>query len=190
MKKKLLVIVSAAVLIMTACGGNDELVIGAENTNTNITSETTTTENADIASEEVSTVKGYTFVYNGVEISVDMKMDELLAKLGEEDSYFEAPSCAFDGMQRIYTYGSMELNTYIGEDGDYLDAIILKDDLISTPEGIKVGDSPEMVVEAYGENYTDNNGSYTYEKDDMKLNFIVEDGAVVSIQYKSNVVGS
>lgn len=189
MKKKLLAIISAAVLLLTACGGNDELVIGADNANTNTSSVTTTTENTEVSSEEASVAKGYTFLFNGVEISVDMKMDDLLAKLGTEDSYFEAPSCAFDGMQKIYTYGSMELNTYIGEDGDYLDAIILKDDLISTPEGIRVGDTPEKVVETYGEDYTDNNGSYTYEKDAMKLNFIVEDGAVVSIQYKSNAVG-
>ena len=189
MKKKLLAIVSAAVLLLTACGGNDELVIGAGDANTNTASEVSEAENAEVSGEEITAAKGYTFIYNGVEISIDAKMEDLLAKLGTEDSYFEAPSCAFDGMQKIYTYGSMELNTYIGEDGDYLDAIILKDDLISTPEGIRVGDTPEMVVEAYGENYTDNNGSYTYEKDDMKLNFIVEDGAVVSIQYKSNAVG-
>ena len=170
MKKKLLAIISAAVLLLTACGGNDELVIGADNANTNTSSVTTTTENTEVSSEEASVAKGYTFLFNGVEISVDMKMDDLLAKLGAEDSYFEAPSCAFDGMQKIYTYGS-------------------KDDVISTPEGIRVGDTPEKVVETYGEDYTDNNGSYTYEKDAMKLNFIVEDGAVVSIQYKSNAVG-
>lgn len=187
--KKLAGIILISMLALTACGSSDEMVIGGDGTGGTVTSETQQTADSAEDTDAADSAGGYVFNYNGTEIAIDSKMDTLLEALGQEDSYFEAPSCAFDGIQKVYTYGSMELDTYIGEDGDYLDAIILKDDLIGTPEGVRVGDTPEKVREVYGDGYTDNNGSYTYEKDNMKLNFIIEDGAVVSIQYKSNAVG-
>lgn len=189
MKKKLLTVMLVCLMAFTACGKDEEKKIGGADSDYNATGSGQGSTNEGGVDNSANVVKGYTFDYNGTVISVDMKMDSLLEKLGKEDSYFEAPSCAFEGIAKTYTYGSMQLSTYIGEDGDYLDAIVLKDDLITTPEGAKIGDTPEHIIEIYGSNYTDNNGSYSYTKDGMNLNIIIEDGAVVSIQYKSSKVG-
>lgn len=190
MKKRFMAVLCACVMTLCACGGSDEKTIGGDNSNNANKQEKSEDKKVDDNnSKSQVTAKGYTFTYNDYEIVIDSKIEDVTNALGKEDSYFETPSCAFDGIQKIYIYGSVELDTYIGSDGDLLDAIILRDDLVSTKEGVKVGDTPERVVEVYGSNYTDNNGSYTYEKDNMKLNFIIEDGAVVSIQYKSNAVG-
>ena len=42
-------------------------------------------------------------------------------------SYFEAPSCAFDGIDKTYTYAGFELLTYPKDDKDYVSSVVLKD---------------------------------------------------------------
>ena len=132
--------------------------------------------------------KGYYFFYQGTEIEINAVADLVLRQLGEANSYFEAPSCAFDGIDRIYTYNSFELDTYPIGEVDYVSSILFKDDSITTVEGIGIGDSEEKLIEIYGGDYFNQDGIIAYRKDDMKLCFIVEDGNIVSIEYKTTVL--
>ena len=52
--------------------------------------------------------------------------------------------------------------------------VILKDDMVQTPEGVCLFGTKADMVAAYGENYTEQNGLIVYEKDGMKLCFILE----------------
>ena len=65
--------------------------------------------------------------------------------------------------------------------------MILKDDSVTTAEGICIGDSLEKVLEAYGEGDQEN-GMVVYEKDGMKLCFILQDDGIVSIEYRSTAL--
>ena len=47
----------------------------------------------------------YSFSYNGVNIAPGDSFAEIQSRLGNPTSYFEAASCAFDGNDKIYTYG-------------------------------------------------------------------------------------
>lgn len=150
--------------------------------------ETETDQNETEAPKEVRSYKGYTFLYEGTVIGMDVEASPILAALGAADSYFEAASCAFDGLDKIYTYSSFELDTYpLGEE-DHVSAVLLKDDSIATPEGVRIGDSQEKLLEVYGENFVSENSMMVYYKDDMKLCFIVENEAITSIQYRTTVL--
>ncbi len=57
------------------------------------------------------------------------------------------------------------------------------DDSIATPEGIRLGSSLEDVTAAYGEDYTEEMGQYTYIKGETYLRFLISDGEVINITY-------
>ncbi len=120
-------------------------------------------------------------------MEMDADAAPVIEQLGEANSYFEAPSCAFEGIDKMYTYGSFELDTYPTEDKDYISAVIFKDDSITTKEGVGIGDAREKMTEAYGEG-TEELGMTVYRKDDMKLCFILQEDSIVSIEYRSTVL--
>lgn len=138
--------------------------------------------------DEAVSYKGYAFIHNGAVIEMDAEAASVIEQLGDPDSYFEAPSCAFEGIDRIYTYGSFELDTYPRDGKDYVSSVIFKDDTIATSEGIGIGDSAAKMEEAYGTGWTDRDGMAVYEKDGMKLCFILDGEEIVSIEYRSRVL--
>lgn len=135
-----------------------------------------------------STVKedpGYYFEYKGVQVAVEVLSTPVLELLGEPMNYFEAPSCAFVGMDKIYTYSGFEFQTYTRDEKDYIASIRFLDDSITTTEGIGLNASLEDVVKAYGEEYKQSFSQYTYTKGKCNLSFIIENNEVVSVEYAS-----
>ena len=49
---------------------------------------------------------GFLFTYNGCTIAMNGAAAPVIAALGEPESYTEAASCAFDGLDKTYGYGS------------------------------------------------------------------------------------
>ncbi len=133
--------------------------------------------NADKAS-------GYQFDYNGVAIHMNDNAEPIVDALGTPMEYFEAPSCAFQGLDKIYYYGGFQLSTYPGSDGDYISAVEFTDDSVSTKEGICLGDSREKIVDAYGNGYTENSASLIYTKGNSNLTFLMEENAAAAIHYE------
>ena len=116
-------------------------------------------------------------------------MDMASVNLGEAKSVFEAPSCAGQGTAYVYDYGSYEIETYPSDDKNLIGFIILKDDTVSTTEGIDLSKTKDDIISAYGDGYTENDNGLSYAVDNMKLNFIFDGDDIVSIEYVSNVVG-
>lgn len=132
---------------------------------------------------------GYCFTANGVSVYVDMDMDELAPELGEYKSIFEAPSCAGEGISYIYNYIDYEIETYPAVDGkNRIAYVILKDDMVSTSEGIDLSMAKEDVIHTYGEEYEETENSIIYEKDGMKLIFVLDGDNLASIEYASSVM--
>ncbi len=131
---------------------------------------------------------GYRFEVNGVELGVDMNMNDLLPRLGEAKSVFEAPSCAAEGISYTYSYAGFEIQTYPDGANNLISYIILKDDTVSTPEGIDLSKTRADIVKAYGEGGVEGDNQISYAKDGMKLNFIFKGEDMVSIEYVSGVM--
>ncbi len=147
------------------------------------TSEAGNEEEGNEGNQGNQEIKGYEFVYNDINIAMYDEATSTLESLGKEMDYFEAESCAFQGMDKIYTYGGFELHTHEIEGNDYISSIIFLDDSVSTKEGIYLYSSLDNVLEAYGEDYSEEHGLYTYELEDSKLSFLIEDDEVTSIEY-------
>lgn len=137
---------------------------------------------------EETQYRGYAFLYNGVTIEMDAEASRIVDQLGEPAAYFEAPSCAFEGIDKVYTYNSFELDTYPTDGQDYVSSVVFKDDTIATMEGVSIGDSADKMEEVYGTGWSDDNGMKVYGKDDMKLCFIFQGDKIVSIEYRSGVL--
>lgn len=145
-------------------------------------------ERLDGGGEREQEKRGYVFTYRDVEVEIDAEATPILEKLGEANSYFEAASCAFNGLDKMYTYSSFELDTYPMGDKDYVSLILFKDDSISTAEGVSIGDPEEKIVQVYGDDALEEDGMIVYQKDGMKLCFIVNEGSVSSIEYRTTVL--
>ena len=176
MNKKLLALALALglTLSLTACGGGNDTPAGGENT--------APQESAQAGGENTAD----TFVFttaDGKEVAVNADMADVLAELGEEQSYFEAESCAFEGLDKTYTYPGFVITTRPDSEKDYVNSIRLTDDTVTTGEGVYIGSTEADVTTAYGESTSDTEGMLSYTAGDVALNFILEDGVVTSIEY-------
>lgn len=140
--------------------------------------DTASSKNADNES-----LSGYIFDYKGLQISIGAVSDDITGVLGNPEGYYEAPSCAFDGIEKIYTYANFEIVTYNKDGRDRVASVLLLNDLVETKEGIFLGNSSDDVVGAYGEPAKQTDTSLSYEKDNMKLVFILDNDVVVQIEY-------
>lgn len=186
--KKLIVVLTTS-LLLVGCGGDETKVIQGAPTNdkagTQAQAEKTEKEEKEEPGKAVNL--GYVFEYNGISVAMDALADGIISDLGEPISYFEAESCAFDGIDKVYTYNSFELETYPTDGKDFISLLVFKDDTVTTPEGIGIGDTATRVLETYGQT-PEEGGMLVYKKGDMKLCFIVHDDEVVSVEYRSKVL--
>lgn len=125
----------------------------------------------------------YVFEYNGVVIGINDPSEPVLEALGEPMSYFEAPSCAFEGLDKIYSYNSFEFQTYTKDGKDYISSVIFLDDSVTTTEGITLSAPLEEVNSVYGSGYTQSFNQYTYTDGNCDLSFLIENNEVVAIEY-------
>lgn len=192
---KIALIMSAAVVnfcLFAGCGGTEpvaeESEIKQENSTEEAGAEDQVEEAENVETEETETDKGYVFVCNGVEIVVDTDMNDVVEQLGEPNSYFEEPSCAAQGIAKIYTYSSFQIETYPDGDRDLIACIILKDDNVATPEGIDLSMTKDDILAAYGSDYEATETSMVYEKNGTKLCFILDGDSIASIEYDSPIL--
>ena len=130
----------------------------------------------------------YVFEYKGVKIAPDMNTNEFLSALGDPLHYYEVKSCAFEGMDKIYTYTSFEISTYPNGANDLVSSIYFNDDTVTTQEGAYLGMSKSDVLALYGSNYTESAGAYVYSKGGMELHFIFDGETLASIEYVTTVL--
>lgn len=125
----------------------------------------------------------YVFDYNGAEVAVNAEMAPLAAALGQPTDYFESESCAFQGLDKVYTYGSVIIRTYPEDGKDYVLSVQLRDDAVSTREGVRIGASRADVTAVYGEPAEQSDGALRYTDGGCTLTFILSDGRVTDITY-------
>ena len=176
--KKLSVLFIAVLMslcMLVGCGGS-----GEQNTE-NSGNQGTTNNNTNNQKENNS----YSFKLKGVDVQINAEWSDIYAKLGKEDAYFESNSCAFQGLDKVYTYGSVVIQTYPMNEVDYVYSIELKDDTVETPEGLYIGASKADVENAYGTPADQTDTAYIYKQGESQLNIMFMGDEVVSIVYVS-----
>jgi len=187
---KLFVIAIVCVLALSACGAESESVNSTIQTNTppidthNQEFETPTEPLLTEQNKPADTLyPAFYFTFNDTTISLNQNMQELLDVLEEPSGIRQTPSCAFDGYDRIFGFGAINIHTYPQGELDFVQIISLRNDNVTTIGGIRLGDSWDRVVEAYGIDYTQDFSIYTFTKGVTTLSFYVEDGIILEITY-------
>ncbi len=134
---------------------------------------TTPAEATDIAAGIFTPSVGDTKLVLGAEA------DASLAALGEARDYSESPSCAFEGLDKLYIYDGLRIETapMKGDGKEYLYSVALTDDSHTTSKGIAIGADKEAVKAAY-----DGAEGYTSEVRDNEILCISSNGAY-SLQF-------
>ena len=168
MKKSILAIACllCAILMLTACGGGKE-----------------PDDSGNGGNDQSGQSSKLVFVYKDTEIAMKEDAAPIIEALGEPKSYTEAASCAFDGLDKTYYYGSFYLYTYPDGDTDRVNMVVLCDDTITTPEGLCIGDSKDKVESTYGADGYNGVNAYVYTAGDCTLTVIMDNDKVSSIQY-------
>lgn len=168
------------IVTLTACGGGDKSSLQVPDADAPAEKSEAPAAPAVPAPEAGSK---YVLTYRDCPLPMNAEFAPLLDFLGEPDSYFEAASCAFDGLDKTYTYAGVEIITYPDGERDYISSVRLLDGSVSTPEGITIGSTREEVAAAYGEDFQELGTQYVYEDGDARLSILFEDGAAVSVEY-------
>lgn len=175
MKKLIIFAVIACMLLCFAgCQSGSDTGASAE------PSETTGSQGGEME-------KGFAFTYKGVEITMHAPAASILEKLGEPVKYTESASCAFDGLDKSYYYGSFYLDTYPKDGEDYIYGWWFVDDSVATEEGIYIGSSQADVETAYGTDGYNGTNAFVISRGGATLTVILEEGLVTSIQYAINL---
>lgn len=165
-------------LALTACGGGSDAADSAPaDTGAADAAADSAADTADAAPE------GFSFTHNGKTVTLGENMSDALVDLGEADSYFEAASCAFEGLDKTYTYAGFIITTYPDGDQDFINSIQLTDDSAATQEGLYIGCTEDQVRETYGEPASEMASGLSYSSGGTDLSFVLEDGKVISIEY-------
>lgn len=135
------------------------------------------------APETVPAGEEYVFTYNGTDIVMNAPAADIISALGEPKSYTEETSCAFDGLDKTWFYGSFYLQTYPLDGADYIYCLWIVDDSVETPEGIYIGASQAEVEAAYGAEHFNGSNAYVLTGANTRITIILENDVVSSIQY-------
>lgn len=176
MKQRIIsIFMSCAVLAsLAACGGNSA---------GNASNPSSGPAGSAGSSAPAKGADAFSFTINGTKVTVNENMAGVLAALGEPQSYFEAESCAFEGLDKTYTYAGFVITTYPDGEQDFINSIRLTDDSSATQEGVYIGCTADQVQAVYGDAKDDHVGALSYTNGDTMLNFILEGDVVVSIEY-------
>ena len=188
MKRKLFCIAMAlALTLLAACGGGKPASSGGQ-AGSGAQGSQSAAPAASGGAEAASSQEagGWRCAFRtaqGAEIAVNDDMAAALDALGEPQSYFEAESCAFEGLDKTYTYPGFVITTRPEGDKDFINSIRLTDDSVTTPEGLYIGSTADEVTAVYGESAGEQENYLTFVQDGLSLNFLLENGAVTSIEY-------
>ena len=150
--------------------------------------ETTITEDnitQEISKQEDAYAPPFFLPFGGTNIHLGAYIDDIISKIGEPLAVFDVPSCAFDGMVDIvFRFPGVQLHTLPIGNEHFIHTMFLVDDTLSTYEGIFIGSEFYELTHAYGHNYTQELGMYTFTRGDTSISFLVNDGIIMAITYE------
>lgn len=127
----------------------------------------------------------FVFAYEGVKLQPGMAFDS--KALPKADSVYTVPSCALEGTDNVYSYGTFEVTAFDDGKGEVIYSIYLLDPNAATPEGLALGDGAEKIETLYGTDYVQEGTALVYTRQDTILSIILQDGTVISIEYRLDI---
>ena len=132
--------------------------------------------------EKSDSSSGFSIEYKGVDITPGKEFDE--TKISETAEKSEIPSCAFDGVDKVYTYPEVEITVAEIDGKDTVYSVYFIDENIATNEGVKISDPKDYMIEKYGNDYENSlSTKFDYVKNGVTLSFIVENDMITGIEY-------
>lgn len=128
--------------------------------------------------------ENFIFTYRDIPIMPGAKAAPIIEALGQPKGYTEEASCAFDGVDKTYFYGSFYLATCPIDGKDCVYNIWFVDDTVATQEGISIGSAQSQVEDAYGKECFDGVNSFSLIKGSAKLTILIEEGVVKSVCFE------
>ena len=127
------------------------------------------------------------FESRGVRMEPMMEAAPVLSALGDPIGSFEADSCAYVGKDLFYYYPGFELTVNEVEGVDRITAITVVDDTVTIPQGLRIYDEEDELLDALGG--TEENGVYTYRSGSILLLVRVKEAdgdarRISSIEYR------
>ncbi len=185
MKFKFLALMAALTLVLAGCSSTDQSTTATTETTVSTTQAETAAAGSESATQDTSAVEyvGYTFTYGDVTIAMGAEAAELVEALGEPKNYFESESCAFDGLDKVYSYSGFKLNTYPVDDVDYVLSVVFSNDTVETDLGITIGSSREEVLAAYGDPTEELAAALVYDLDGTRITFGISNEAVATVEF-------
>lgn len=167
MNKKIIFIIIAILIIGAVVG---VIILGSKKNESDKTKET----NAEQTTFEVK--------YQDVEITPGKEFSA--DRIKEEANLSEIPSCAFNGVDKVYTYENFEIIVASVDGKDTVYSVYFDNDAMETTEGVKVTDTKDKMIEKYGNNYKQELGNkYIYTNNNVELSFIIESDIITAIEY-------
>ena len=130
--------------------------------------------------EEVATKDVFSFVANDV---VVVPGDAFDAEKLPADSVYQVPSCAIEGMDNVYSYGSYEITAFSDGKSESVYSIFFIEPDVATPEGLALGDEMEKAASLYGE-YKEDGTAWVFTRENTQLWVIGQDGVIISIEIR------
>lgn len=188
MKRKIILVALATFMCMgiASCSKDEEnlapvVISGGETTLAD------SNESEAIDETQESSSDAYYVTYNGIDIHMNQESASIIEALGDNYSYFEAPSCAYEGLDKIYTYNSIAVYSYTMNGVDYISSVQLRDDTVATNEGIRIGSSADDVYRVYGEDGVQGPSGVEFFMGDSILAFVFDGSNVSAITYTAIV---
>ncbi len=126
----------------------------------------------------------YSFAYNGKTFRIGEDGNAVAASLGAYTDYIEEDSCGGEGPDKSFVYPGFRFDTVMQNGTDRIVRIVVTDDSVATPQGVKIGDAKSAVVSAYGDGYIQTaDGNLVYSDGYTKITFGIRDGVVTAIHY-------
>jgi hypothetical protein len=128
------------------------------------------------------TVNAFGLVIDGTEYACGAPVDPLLSTFGDGYEYAEGLNCAYDSVDKTFTYPTVTIYTVPLEEGDIVSEIYTENPAVTSTEGIAVGASRADVVTAHGDGFEDLGNLLVYRSSaEGALCFEMENDAVVAI---------
>ena len=130
---------------------------------------------------ETQRVPEWSLNVRGTELYVGMDMP---GDLGEPTNYFEAASCAIQGLDKDYTYGSILVKTEDDGKTERIVGLTILDDSAATNMGVTIGSTRDDVVGRHGAPTSESATALIYSAGEGVIaKFLLRDGVVTSITY-------
>ncbi len=164
MKKSILSIAVALTLVLAACapGESTDAPVSTAQPTAEVV-EPAEPSVAEPAAQEAAAFgeKDLGLMIDGVTYYLRDDSAPVIAALGEDYSFSEMVSCVYDGQDKTYAYDAVTVSTVPVDGKDIIEMFTLTGGGVETLRGIKVGDTREDAIAAYGEDYFDD-GYLTY----------------------------